>query len=79
DESRSYEERVGSFDSPSKMMDRVELSHLKGKDPLAKIEHCHLSCKSQGLVLEHLEHFKGHVQTVHGIKLREPRFVRSTK
>jgi Protein of unknown function (DUF3435) len=79
DESKSYEERIGSFCRPAKMMDHVEQIHLKGKDPEARIECCHPTCKSQGLVLEHLEHFKGHVQTVHGITLREPRFVRLTK
>ncbi|KAG4430257.1 hypothetical protein IFR05_014253 [Cadophora sp. M221] len=79
DESRSYEERVGSYCRPSKMMDHVERDHLKGKDPRAKIECCHPTCKSQGLVLEHLEHFKNHVQSVHGIKLREPRFVHTIK
>jgi len=79
DESKSYEERMGSFCRPAKMMDHVERIHLKGRDPHAKIECYHPVCKSQGLVLEHVEHFKGHVQTVHGVKLREPRFVRSSK
>ncbi|PVH68555.1 hypothetical protein DL98DRAFT_440978, partial [Cadophora sp. DSE1049] len=75
-ESRSYEEKMGSFCRPSKMMDHVKRNHLKRKDPQAKIECCHPTCKSQGLVLKHLQDFKGHVQTVHGIKFREPRFVR---
>jgi hypothetical protein len=79
DESKSYEERMGSFCRPSKMMDHVERNHLKGKDLEARIECCHPTCKSQGLVLEHVQHFKSHVQTVHGVTLREPRFVRSTK
>ena len=79
DESKSYEERMGSFCRPAKMMDHVERSHLKGRDPHAKIECYHPACKSQELVLEHVEHFKGHVQTVHGIRLRQPRFVCSTK
>jgi hypothetical protein len=78
DESKSYEERIGSsFCRPAKMMDHVERIHLKGKDPNARIECCHPTCKSQGLVLQHLDDFKGHVQTVHGITLREPKFVRS--
>ena len=79
DESKSYEERMGSFCRPAKMMDHVERTHLKGKDPEARIECYHPTCKSQGLVLEHLQHFKNHVQTVHGVTLREPRFVCSTK
>jgi hypothetical protein len=61
DESRSYEERMGSFCRPSKMMDHTERSHLKGKDP--QIECCHSTCKSHGGVLKHLQAFKGHVQT----------------
>ena len=76
DESKSYEDRIGSFCRPAKMMDHVERKHLKGKDPDARIECCHPTCKSQGLILEHLQDFKNHIQTVHGIKLREPRFVR---
>ncbi|KAH7420194.1 hypothetical protein BKA64DRAFT_561684, partial [Cadophora sp. MPI-SDFR-AT-0126] len=79
DESRSYEDRMGSFAALRKMIDHGERRYLKGKDPLAKIECCHLTCKPQGLVLEHLQHFKSHVQAVHGIKLREPRFGRATK
>ncbi|KAH7379085.1 hypothetical protein BKA64DRAFT_564631, partial [Cadophora sp. MPI-SDFR-AT-0126] len=79
DESKSYEERMGSFCRPANMMDHVERIHLKGRDPHAQIECYHPVCKSQRLVLQHLEHFKGHVETVHGVKLREPRFVRSTK
>lgn len=79
DESKSYQDRLGSFCRPTKMMDHVKQKHLKGKDPKARIECYHPTYKSQGLVLEHLEHFKNHVQTVHGITLREPRFVRSTE
>lgn len=79
DESKSYKERIASFCRPAKMIDHVERIHLKGKDPEARIECYHLMCKCQGLVLEHLQHSKHHVQTVHGVTLREPRFVRSTK
>ncbi|KAH6700012.1 hypothetical protein BKA61DRAFT_450455, partial [Leptodontidium sp. MPI-SDFR-AT-0119] len=70
DESKSYEERMGSFCRPANMMDHVERIHLKGRDPHAQIECYHPVCKSQRLVLQHLEHFKGHVETVHGVKLR---------
>ncbi len=70
DESKSYEQRMGSFCRPAKMMDHVERIHLKGQDPEARMECCHPTCKSQGLVLEHLQHFKSHVQSVHKINLR---------
>ncbi|KAG9244780.1 hypothetical protein BJ878DRAFT_479840 [Calycina marina] len=75
DESKSYEERTGSFCRPAKMMDHVERRHLKGRDPEASTACHHPTCKAQGLVLKHVEHFKNHVQSVHGIMLREPRFV----
>lgn len=70
DELKSYEERIGSFCRPAKMMDHVERVHLKDQDPEARIECRPPICKSQGLVLEHLQHFKSHVQSVHGIRLR---------
>ena len=70
DESKSYEQRMGSFCRPAKMMDHVERIHLKGQDPAARMECHHPTCKSQGLVLKHLQHFKNHVQSVHGISLR---------
>ena len=74
---RVTKERIDSFYRLAKIIDHVEWIHFKGKDPEAKIEYYHPIYKSQGLVLEHVQHFKSHIQTVHGITLREPRFVRS--
>ncbi|KAH9204579.1 hypothetical protein DL95DRAFT_319174, partial [Leptodontidium sp. 2 PMI_412] len=74
DESKSYEKRIGSFCRLAKIIDHVKRIHLKGRDLHAKIECYHL-----GLVLEHVKYFKGHVEEVHGIKLRELRFVRLLK
>lgn len=71
DESLSYQQRAASFCRPAKMMDHVERNHLKGRDPEARIECHHPTCRSQGLVLKHLQHFKNHVESVHGIKLRK--------
>jgi hypothetical protein len=71
DESKSYEQRIGSFCRPAKMMDHVERIHLRGKDPEARTECCHPTCKSQGLILKHLQHFKNHVLSVHGISLQK--------
>jgi hypothetical protein len=65
DESKSYEQRIGEFCRPMTMMNHVENIHLKGRDPEAKIECFHPTCKSQGLVLEKLEYFKSHVELVH--------------
>jgi hypothetical protein len=71
--------KVGAFTDKASRNINVERTYLKGKDPEARIECCHPTYKSQRLVLEHLQYFKNHVQTVHGITLRHPRFVRSTK
>jgi hypothetical protein len=71
DELKSYEERMGCFCRVSKMRDHVERIHLKGVVPEEAISCRHPVCKSQGLVLKHLQHFKSHVQTVHGVSLRE--------
>ena len=35
----------------------------------------HPVCKYKSLVPSNMEHFKNYVQTVHGIRLREPRFI----
>jgi hypothetical protein len=71
----SYEKRTRSFRRVSHMMDHVENVHLKY---LAADENfiCHHPvCKSEDVVLNDVNHFKNHVQVVHGITLREPRFV----
>ncbi|OBT53129.1 hypothetical protein VE04_05757 [Pseudogymnoascus sp. 24MN13] len=61
----------GEFCRPATMMNHVERIHFKGLNPKAKIE-CHYPrCKSLGVVLEHLQHFKSHIQLVHNITLRE--------
>ena len=70
DESKSYEERLGSFCRVSKMRDHVERIHLRGFVPEEAVSCRHPVCKSQGLVLKDLQDFKNHVQTVHGISLR---------
>jgi len=71
DELKSYEERMGCFCRVSKMRDHVERIHLRGVVPEESISCRHPVCKSQRLVLEHLQLFKNHVQTVHGVSLRE--------
>jgi len=59
-----------TFSRPAKMMDHVE-SHLRRE--LGETVACrHPVCEAAGLVLENVKLFKLHVQTVHGIKLRDP-------
>lgn len=70
DEAKTYKERTSSFCRPSAMMNHVERTHLRGVSPDQNISCRHPVCKSGGLVLKNLMHFKNHVQTVHGISLR---------
>jgi len=70
DDALSYKQKMCSFCRPSKMMDHIERTHLKGQDPAALMKCHHPMCKAQGLVLQHLQHFKNHVQVVHGVRLR---------
>jgi hypothetical protein len=71
DEQKTYEERMSCFCRPSKMMDHVERIHLKGVSAEQTISCRHPVCQSNGLVLSNLMHFKNHVQSIHGISLRE--------
>ena len=66
-----------TFSRPSKMMEHVE-RHLC-KEPGPTVACRHPVCKDAGLVLSSVNHFKYHVHAVHGITLRDPRFVCSAK
>jgi hypothetical protein len=69
DERMTYTERTFCYSRPSHMMDHVERAH-QGVLAENTISCRHPVCKSNGLVLKNLLHFKNHVQTVHGISLR---------
>jgi hypothetical protein len=56
------------------MMDHVE-SHLR-REPGSTVACRHPVCEAAGLVLKTVNQFKYHVQVVHDITLREPRYVR---
>ena len=70
----SYEKHTCSFRRVSHMIDYVGNVHLKYQAANKKIICHHLVYKSEGLVLDHVNHFKNHVARVHGITLREPRY-----
>jgi hypothetical protein len=72
DDRKSYDLRTRTFSKPDKMMDHVE-SHLD-KVPAGTVTCIHLVCKAEGLVLNNIMHFKNHVQLVHGIRLRAPKY-----
>jgi hypothetical protein len=57
----TYEYRTRTYSTPHKMMNHVD-SHLKEVLEFQRISCTHPVCKSEGLVLNHLQHFKSHVQ-----------------
>ncbi|KAI9729334.1 MAG: hypothetical protein M1818_008541 [Claussenomyces sp. TS43310] len=65
----TYKRRTHTFSTPEKMMNHVE-SHLQHVSPSQRILCPHPTCRSGGLVLNNLMHFKNHVAVVHAIKLR---------
>ncbi|PQE33435.1 hypothetical protein CJF32_00011105 [Rutstroemia sp. NJR-2017a WRK4] len=65
----TYKYRTRTYATPHKMMNHME-SHLKDVPKFQRISCTHPVCQSEGLVLKHLQHFKSHVQAVHGISLR---------
>lgn len=73
-EKYSYEQRTRSFRRVSHMMDHVENVHLKHLAADERFICHHPVYKSEGLVLDHVNHFKNHVAIVHSIMLREPRY-----
>ena len=76
DESQSYKERTFSYCRTAVMNDHFDREHLK---MMEELEHdnlifCdHPKCKEEGVKLKHLDHFRNHVQTIHGIALRPRR------
>jgi hypothetical protein len=69
DESLAFEQRMFCYSRPAKMMDHVE-GHLRGLSPDAKVPCWHPHCRSGGVVLDGVMHYKNHVSTVHDIALR---------
>ncbi|APA11274.1 hypothetical protein sscle_07g060440 [Sclerotinia sclerotiorum 1980 UF-70] len=69
DNRSTYQYRTRTYATSHKMMNHVD-SHLKEVPKFQRISCTHPVCQSEGLILKHLQHFKNHVQTVHGISLR---------
>ncbi|PQK10238.1 hypothetical protein BB8028_0002g05620 [Beauveria bassiana] len=70
DERLPYAIRMREFKRPSHMMDHVENVHLRHEKGNARFVCRHPECQHLSDFLTSLDHFKNHVQTVHGIKLR---------
>ncbi|KAJ6436177.1 ribosomal protein s17 [Purpureocillium lavendulum] len=71
DEQLPYVARMRAFNRASHMMDHVEKVHLRHEPTRASFVCRHPQCKHLGDFLTGLDHFKNHVQTVHGVKLRK--------
>ncbi|KAG4032660.1 hypothetical protein MFRU_006g01280 [Monilinia fructicola] len=69
DDRSIYDYRTRTYATTHKMMNHVD-SHLKDAPKFQRISCTHPVCRSEGLVLKHLQDFKNYVQTVHGISLR---------
>jgi hypothetical protein len=70
DESLSYEERTFQYCRPAVMYDHFDRAHAKHMSAVKQIVCNHPKCKGGTLKFEHLNHFKNHVDTIHGVKLR---------
>jgi len=66
----TYSSQTFCYKRPSHMIDHVERAHLQKIPPGQQIHCDHLVCKSEGLVLNNIMHFKNHVARVHRISLR---------
>ncbi|KAM7192172.1 Protein of unknown function (DUF3435) domain containing protein [Rhypophila sp. PSN 637] len=63
--------RLRKFSKPSNMMTHVEKVHLKHEPTVGRFVCHHPDCKHLGDFLRDLDHFKAHVQIVHGPQLRK--------
>lgn len=68
-----YADRMRTFKHVSHMMDHVENVHLRHELSAPGFFCRHPRCKHLGDFLTSLDHFKNHVQIMHGVKLRERR------
>lgn len=71
-----YADRMRTFKRVSHMMDHVENVHIRHETSTSRFTCRHPQCKHLGNFLTSLDHFKNHVQTTHGVKLREPQYPR---
>ncbi|KAJ6437937.1 cell cycle control protein cwf16 [Purpureocillium lavendulum] len=71
DEQLPYVVRMRTFNRVSHMMDHVENVHLRHERARPRLVCRHPQCSHLGDFLTSLDHFKNHVQTMHGVKLRK--------
>jgi hypothetical protein len=69
DEGLSYEERTFQYCRPAVMSDYFDRAYAKHISVAKQMVYNHPKCKGGALKFEHLDHFKNHVDRIHGIKL----------
>ncbi|KAB5536164.1 hypothetical protein GE09DRAFT_1141605 [Coniochaeta sp. 2T2.1] len=52
------------------MYDHFDRAHAKHMSVVKQMVCSHPKCKEGSLKFEHLDHFKNHVERIHGVKLR---------
>jgi hypothetical protein len=70
DEGQSYEERTFRYCRPAVMYDHFDREHIKELQEAEQISCNHPKCRGEALQFKHLNHFKNHVERIHGIRLR---------
>ncbi|KAI9861113.1 MAG: hypothetical protein M1813_005542 [Trichoglossum hirsutum] len=76
DERQSHEKRTFLYCRPAVMNDHFDREHLKEMEEMERnnLIFCdYPKCKEERVKLKHLDHFRNHVMSVHGIRLWEKR------
>ena len=73
DKTLTHQERTFKYCRPAVMFDHFDTKHAQQLSGAKQMSCNHPRCKDEALEFEHLNHFKNHVETVHGIKLRAQR------
>lgn len=69
DETLSHEERTFIYCRPTVMYDHFDKKHAQQLG-VTQMSCNHPRCREEALEFKHLNHFKSHVQKVHGVRLR---------
>lgn len=70
DEGLSYKERTFKYCRPAVMYDHFDKKHAKQLSSAERLSCSHPKCRGQALKFDNLNHFKSHVETIHGVRLR---------
>ncbi|KAK4096626.1 hypothetical protein N658DRAFT_501359 [Parathielavia hyrcaniae] len=70
DETLSFEERTFKYCRPAVMYDHFDRKHARQLGGVKQMSCHHPKCSEEALEFKHMNHFKNHVERVHGVKLR---------